>query len=109
MSMPLKWEFPGGKVGEDESLEACLVRELAEELRIVAKIRRPLPATTHQYPSFKITLYPFVCEIARGDLCMHEHAAIRWLSPRDLPALDWAAADIPVFSAYIKTLSETNK
>ena len=58
MSMPLKWEFPGGKIEAGESPEACLKRELAEEIDVVVAIRRALPPCTRSYPTFTITLYP---------------------------------------------------
>src|SRR4051812_2440713 len=100
MSMPLKWEFPGGKVKVDESFEECLSRELSEELGVLARIGRALSPTTHAYPSFRITLYPFICSIETGQLTLHEHVAISWLSPRELHTLDWAEADIPIVYAY---------
>jgi 8-oxo-dGTP diphosphatase len=104
MSMSLKWEFPGGKVKVGESFEECLFRELSEELGILARIGRPLSPTTHQYPSFKITLYPFVCSIEAGQLTLNEHVAISWLSPGELHTVDWAEADIPIVHAYREAL-----
>lgn len=104
MSMPLKWEFPGGKVDAGESLEECLCRELNEELGVHVNIGRSLPPTTYQYPSFAITLHPFICSIESGELTLHEHAALSWLPPHDLHALDWAEADIPIVDAYYKEL-----
>lgn len=104
MSMPLKWEFPGGKVNIGETFEECLLRELTEELGIFARIGRPLPPTTHRYPSFTITLYPFICSIESGELMLHEHVAITWLPPGHLHALDWAEADIPIVRAYREAL-----
>jgi 8-oxo-dGTP diphosphatase len=100
MSMPLKWEFPGGKVDVGESLEECLSRELAEELGIHVKIGRALSPTTYRYPLFMITLYPFICVIASGQLTLHEHAELIWVPPWELHALDWAEADIPIVDAY---------
>lgn len=96
MSMPLKWEFPGGKVHDGESLETCLRRELMEELGIFARIIRALPPNNHEYPSFALTLHPFICEIVSGEITLHEHAAINWLSPSEMLTLDWAEADIPI-------------
>jgi 8-oxo-dGTP diphosphatase len=109
MSLPLKWEFPGGKVDLEESHEECLCRELVEELGLRVTIKKSLAPTTHQYPLFIITLYPFVCSVASGELELYEHAALRWLRPSELEALDWAAADIPVVDAYRRSLREIDK
>jgi 8-oxo-dGTP diphosphatase len=104
MSMPLKWEFPGGKVDTGEGLEECLCRELAEELGVHVRIGRPLSPATYQYPLFTITLYPFICSIESGEPTLHEHAALSWLSPETLHALDWAEADIQIVAAYREEL-----
>lgn len=101
MSMPLKWEFPGGKIHEGESPEACLVRELLEELDIRVVVRYALKPVTWDYGSFSVALHPFVCEIAAGDITLHEHKAIKWLTSAELPSLDWAEADFPVISEYL--------
>lgn len=101
MSMPLKWEFPGGKIDPGESPEECLRRELVEELGICVVVGRNLPASTHHYPAFAVTLYPFVCSIESGEIVLHEHAAITWLPPEKLHTLDWAEADLPVIDAYL--------
>lgn len=100
MSMPLKWEFPGGKIHEGESAEACLKREIREELGIDVAVGHPLTAVTHRYPALTVTLYPFRCSILAGTITLHEHAALAWLMPGDLPALDWADADRPVIEEY---------
>jgi 8-oxo-dGTP diphosphatase len=96
MSMPLKWEFPGGKINDGESPEACLKRELNEELGISVVISRSLAPVTHQYPTFVVTLYPFVCRIVSGEIHLHEHKSLAWLPPERLLELDWAEADIPI-------------
>jgi 8-oxo-dGTP diphosphatase len=100
MSLPLKWEFPGGKINEGERPEECLRRELHEELGITVVISRSLAPITHQYPSFIVTLYPFVCRIATGEIKLHEHKAFTWLPPERLHELDWAEADIPLIDDY---------
>lgn len=103
-SMPLKWEFPGGKIDLGETAEQCLCRELIEELGIWVRIQKALIASTYSYPAFTITLYPFVCTIESGTLLLLDHAAISWLPPHELFSLDWAEADVPVLKSYIGTL-----
>jgi 8-oxo-dGTP diphosphatase len=106
MNMPLKWEFPGGKLHDGESPEECLARELAEELGIRVWIERALPPVFHCYDDFAIELIPFVCSVAGGNLLLNEHRAIAWLSPDQLPELDWPAADIPVIASYLASLKK---
>jgi len=102
MALALKWEFPGGKVEEDESEEACLIREIKEELNIQIKIVKPLKPNTHHYPNGKeIQLVPFICEYLSGDFQLAEHADYKWLNKEALLGLDWAAADIPIVQEYI--------
>jgi len=101
MSLPLKWELPGGKIDVGESCEACLVRELQEELGVCISVGLPLKLTTHTYSAFRVTLYPFICRVISGEITLHEHAEIVWMSPGELPALDWAEADLPVIADYL--------
>jgi 8-oxo-dGTP diphosphatase len=100
MSLPLKWEFPGGKIGSGETPAECLHRELWEELGVEVEILRTMPVATHQYPDFTVTLHPFVCSLTGGVLCNHEHAALGWLLPEELGGLDWAEADLPIVAEY---------
>lgn len=100
MSLPLKWEFPGGKIDEGESPETCLRRELQEELGIEASVGEALTVTTHTYTLFSVTLYPFICEIRSGEITLHEHHAMVWLPPEELHTLDWAEADLPIIREY---------
>ncbi len=101
MSLPLKWEFPGGKIDLDESSEECLRRELVEEMGIRVCVGKNLPTNTHHYSTFSVTLHPFVCAIESGEITLHEHAAIAWLKPEQLQTLDWAEADLPVIEMYL--------
>jgi 8-oxo-dGTP diphosphatase len=105
MSLPLKWEFPGGKINDEEAPEACLVREVMEELGLRVTVGMPLPEVSHTYTDFSVTLYPFICTIAAGALTLHEHKTIRWLQPAGLMSLDWAAADLPIITAYLELIA----
>lgn len=106
MRMPLRWEFPGGKIEPGEGPEACLHRELLEEMDIRVAIRRAMPPQTHRYPAFTVTLHPFVCELLSGEVALNEHRAIAWLKPEELPALNWVEADFAVIAAYQRTIKQ---
>lgn len=101
MSLPLKWEFPGGKLMSNESPEVCIERELREELDITVRRIRRLKDYPHDYGSVVINLIPFVCEFELGVVTPSEHKEIRWLPPDSLLELDWAAADIPIVKDFV--------
>ena len=101
MNLPLKWEFPGGKVEPGEGVEDCLRRELVEEMGIRIAVGRPLTPATHEYPTFTVTLYPYVCSIEEGEIItLFEHSAISWLAAAQMHELDWADADLPIIAEY---------
>ena len=102
MNLPLKWEFPGGKVEDDEYPEECLKREIREELGIEINIVERLISNKHTYPDQKcFELIPFRCSIAGGKLNVKEHKLVKWLNRSELRELDWAEADIPVLHHYL--------
>lgn len=104
MKLPLKWEFPGGKVEKDEDLEACLKREIKEELGVEIKVIERLPFSTHSYPNSKvIKLIPFRCSLQTFEIDLKEHLKVEWASPTDLARYDWAEADIPIVRNYIQS------
>ncbi|MBI1920379.1 MAG: (deoxy)nucleoside triphosphate pyrophosphohydrolase [Geobacter sp.] len=104
MSHPLKWEFPGGKLHEGESLEDCLVREIREELGIEVQPLVSLPPLVHHYDHISVELLPFICRIVQGEIVLHEHSEVSWLEPEELSSLDWVEADVPVFRSYLDAL-----
>ena len=95
------WELPGGKIDADESAEAAIVREIAEELGCAVRPLERLRSRTHAYPDLTVTLWPVRCEIVAGEPTAHEHARIRWVTPSDLETLDWSAADVAVVEDYV--------
>ena len=102
MSLPLKWEFPGGKIEPGESPAECLRREVLEELDVEVEVGESLPAVAHDYPEFSVILYPLRCRITAGEPVLKEHAEARWLAAADVRALDWAAADLPVLEEWAR-------
>ena len=100
MNLPLRWEFPGGKIEPGETREECLKRELVEEMGVLIAVGRALTPATHHYPTFTVTLYPYVCSIVSGEITLHEHSAISWLPAARMHELDWADADLPIIAEY---------
>jgi 8-oxo-dGTP diphosphatase len=102
MKLPLKWEFPGGKLEIDESEENCIKREIREELGIEIGVIGRLSNNIHDYGSFKIELIPFLANYISGEIKLIEHANCVWLNNNELIDLDWAEADKPIVNELIK-------
>lgn len=93
MHLAGKWEFPGGKIEDGETGEACIVREIREELGIIVRPVEQLKSIAHHYPDKSIQLIPFRCEIVEGEISLAEHDKFIWVEKDMLLSLDWAAAD----------------
>lgn len=104
-SLPLKWEFPGGKLEEGETEEEGLVREIQEELCVEIVIGKRLPVTERDDVVRTIQLVPFVCVLSTHDITLTEHEQMLWLTPEELPELDWAEADRDVLRHYFEHLA----
>lgn len=102
-----KWEFPGGKVEQNETKEEALVREIKEELKSDIKVIRYVGVSNHIYSDlekpFSITMYGFLCELVNGNLELTEHINSKWVEINELDNVDFAKADIP-FLDLIKSL-----
>ncbi len=94
-TMPLKWEFPGGKIEEGEQPRDALRRELDEELGIVATIGDELARIQHEYPNGgMVELRFYVVRDYRGELENRIFKDIQWSAPQDLPKFDFLEADL---------------
>jgi len=105
MSLPLKWELPGGKIESNETSEQCLIREIKEELNIEIEIVKSLTPRSHVYPSISIKLIPFICKHIAKEIILKEHISFKWLNTNELLDLDWADADIPILKQYLNYLN----
>jgi 8-oxo-dGTP diphosphatase len=93
-TMPLKWEFPGGKIEEGEQPRAALRRELEEELGIDASIGEEVSRIRHQYPNgAAVELRFFTVREYRGELENRIFRDMRWAAPAELPSYDFLEAD----------------
>ena len=91
-SLPGKWEFPGGKANAGEELAQALAREIKEELSVDIKVLREFDRSA----TGDIELVCFVCDlVSEKPTTSTDHSELRWVSEKDLAALDWSEADLP--------------
>lgn len=98
---PFKWEFPGGKITQDESLEECIIREIDEELSMNIVICGKLDPVEYDYGHKQVRLYPFICDTIDELPFLSEHLAYRWIKDEDLKSIDFCEADLVVASGFL--------
>ncbi|MBI3569879.1 MAG: Nudix family hydrolase [Gammaproteobacteria bacterium] len=91
-----KWEFPGGKCNPGEPVLAALKRELHEELGIEVESAAPWMRVRHVYPNREVFLDVWQITAWRGNPHGREGQEARWCDIRNLPALDFPEADLPI-------------
>lgn len=100
------WEFPGGKVEEEETHEDSLKRELIEELNLNVNIKKHFFNTVQHYEKITIELISFICETENIVSESTDHDQLEWVEVHDL--LNWklAPADIPIAKELIEEFND---
>jgi 8-oxo-dGTP diphosphatase len=100
------WEFPGGKLQHGEAPEACLIRELREELDIAVEIPclAPLTFASHAYESFHLLMPLFICRKWQGIARPLEGQRLAWVRPWKLRDYPMPPADAPLIPPLIDLL-----
>lgn len=100
-----RWEFPGGKVGVDETPDAALIREIDEELGCAVRVVEWLPeASSFEAGGADLELRVALCDLVEGEPDATEHEAMRWLTPEELGDLDWLEPDRPFLEGLAQHL-----
>ena len=91
--LPNLWEFPGGKVEPGETFEACLTREIREELGIEISVGKLVEDLTHTYPEKTVRLCFFDCRLVSGQPNAIHVQDLRWIRRDEIRNFEFPAAD----------------
>lgn len=89
----LYWEFPGGKKEPGESLEACLRREILEELNVFSEVQTFVGEYVYDYPDRRVILYFYQCRILGGIPEAKGCHDLKWIAPCEMKEEDFPPAD----------------
>lgn len=91
-----KWEFPGGKVKENEDEKMAIEREINEEFELLIKAKKLITNNVCKYPTKTVDLRLYSCDYLSGEFHLHDHSEYCWVNKKDLLNYDLAPADIPL-------------
>lgn len=98
-----KWEFPGGKIEDDESVKEGLAREILEELGIEIEVGKLLAVVPHEYEGVvSIKLHTYFCRPKHIKFKISEHEDVAWVEPKELLDYDLAPADFKVANILLE-------
>ena len=100
--LEFKWEYPGGKVDNDENEKESLKRELKEELDISVSIDDYITESFYEYDKAKINLKAYFVKNYSGTIKLTDHDKINWIKIDELNNYEFARADIPINNYLIK-------
>lgn len=95
------WELAGGKVEQGESQPQALIRELREELGIIAQPTRYIASHQREVSGRIIHLHAWHVPVYEGEIVAHEHSALAWCLPDEALDYELAPADVPLLEAFI--------
>ena len=87
------WEFPGGKVEAEESLQGALLREILEELGMEIAVGSEIFTIEHDYPTKSVRLHFFNCTVIQGEPRALDVSDLRWVTPSQLADFEFPPAD----------------
>lgn len=97
-----KWEFPGGKLEEGETLEECLKRELKEELDIEVEIKDFVASSLFYCSDIEIELLAYNVKYLSGEIKLTDHEEVKWVLPEELSGYEFTLPDVPIVQEILK-------
>ena len=91
--MGLKWEFPGGKVEQNETFKDDLSREILEELNVNIEIHNKVAEERYQDEEINIVLHYYICTLIDTNIVLSEHEAIEWVKKQDFLKYEFVPGD----------------
>ena len=99
------WEFPGGKIEDNESAQQCLVREIKEELDNDISVGNFFGTSEYTMPDRSVVLNAYVCSRRiKNQFKLHVHSAVAWVDILSIDLYTFAPADIPLVKKLKSTL-----
>jgi 8-oxo-dGTP diphosphatase len=103
-SLPLLWEFPGGRVEDNETDQQALSRELDEEMQIKVEVGEASVAVTHEYSAYIINFCVYRCTLVTPEenikkIGVHDY---RWVHPSELDDYEFPGADQATIDALLQ-------
>lgn len=95
------WEFPGGKIEANETIAACIQREIEEELGIKIEVGEHLITINHAYTHFRVTLNVYHCQYLQGEPQPLESQELRWVKPEQLSEFPFPKANTKIIEAIV--------
>ena len=95
----LKWEFPGGKVHENENFKKALTREIQEELNITINMYDKIAEKKYKDEKIDIVLHYYLCSQKSGTIKLNEHEDLAWVEKKDFDKYDFAEGDKKILSS----------
>jgi 8-oxo-dGTP diphosphatase len=91
--LPLLWEFPGGRVEENETDAAALEREVMHRLGVEVTVGSLISYVSHPYERYTVDLHLYECGIRAGDPAERNVLAFRWVTSEEFDRYDFTPAD----------------
>lgn len=96
------WEFPGGKIEDNETHVEALIREIHEELNLSIEVNEYLMTVEYDYSNFHLLMHCYYCTPLQDNFDILEHSEVKFVLYSELLEQNWLPADIQVVNEILK-------